>query len=126
MQISRSQLDRLHAIVAADPVREVCGLLLGSDGVVDAIVEAANVAPDPQMMFEIDPRVLIAARKAERAGGARIVGCYHSHPSGMARPSRWDREMSQPNDVWLIFAGADVTAWLRGTDEFQQLGLEVR
>ena len=124
-RISRNLLDRLHAIVAADPAREVCGLLLGRDGVIEAMVEAANVAADPQISFEIDPRAQFGAIKAARAGGPPIIGCYHSHPSGVARPSLRDLEMAQPGELWLIFAGATVAAWRRAATEFQQLSLEV-
>jgi proteasome lid subunit RPN8/RPN11 len=124
-QISRPLLDRLHVIVAADPAREVCGLLLGRDGQVEAIAEAANVAADPRIAFEIEPRVQIDALKAARAGGPAVIGCYHSHPSGLAQPSRRDVDMAQPGDLWLIFAPGQATAWLRGNNEFERLTLDI-
>jgi desampylase len=125
MRISRSLLARLLAIAAADSAREVCGLLLGQAGAIEAYVEATNVAADPQISFEIDPRVQIDAAKAARDGGPQVIGCYHSHPSGVARPSAWDLEMAEPGAVWLIFAGGAVTAWQRGDTQFQELSLEV-
>ncbi|HTI31407.1 MAG TPA: M67 family metallopeptidase [Sphingomonas sp.] len=124
--ISRSLLDRLRAIVAADPRREVCGLLLGHEGEIEAIIEAANVATDPRVSFEIDPRVQIDAVKAARNGGLAIIGSYHSHPNGAARPSQWDLELARSGELWLIFAAGAATAWLRGHNDFQPLTLDIR
>lgn len=125
LRISRSLLERLRAIVAADPMHEVCGLLLGQGSAIEAIVEARNVAADQRTSFEIDPRTQIDAHKAARAGGAPIIGSYHSHPSGLARPSQRDLEMAREAELWLIFGGEDVTAWRRGATEFQRLRLDV-
>lgn len=124
-RISRVLLERLQAIAAADPAREVCGLLLGHDGEIKAIAEAANVAADPYLSFEIDPRVLIDATKAARHGGPAVIGSYHSHPRGVARPSRWDVEMSHPGELWLIFTANEATAWLRGHNDFHRVNLQL-
>lgn len=126
VKISRSLLGRLRVIAARDPTHEMCGLLLGRDDAVDAIVEARNVAANPRMSFEIDARVQIGAMKAARMGGPAVIGCYHSHPSGAAMPSQRDLDMAEVGAVWLIFAGNDVTAWQRGAADFQQLALDVR
>jgi proteasome lid subunit RPN8/RPN11 len=126
LQISRALLDRIRAIAAADPAREVCGLLLGQSAEVTDIVEAPNVAPDPSRHFEIDPAVQIAAMKSARAGGRRVLGCYHSHPTGRAKPSLTDLTLAEPGTMWLILAGDDATAWQRDLDRFQQLSLDVR
>jgi proteasome lid subunit RPN8/RPN11 len=111
LRISRSLRDRIVAEAAASR-DEICGLLLGEAGrVVDAL-SCANVHPTPKMMFELDPAVLFAALRHARAGGPRIIGHYHSHPSGDARPSATDAASAPPDDAyWLIVAGADVTSW---------------
>lgn len=94
---------------------EACGLLFGSDGVERASVEA-NVADDPTRRFEIDPAALIAALKAERTGGDRVIGYWHSHPSGDATPSATDAAMAAADGkIWVIVAGAALTAWRTGT-----------
>ena len=87
---------------------EICGLLLGrSDRVTDA-PPCRNVAADPIRSFEIDPAQLIAALRAERGGGARVIGCYHSHPRGSADPSPRDAEAAAPNGwLWLIIGLAE-------------------
>jgi len=90
-------------------------LLFGIDGVERASVEA-NIADDPARRFEIDPAALIAALRAERGGGERVIGYWHSHPSGDATPSATDAAMAAADGkVWVVVAGEAVTAWRAGT-----------
>jgi len=43
-------------------------------------------------------------REAERAG-ERLVGCFHSHPAGRDRPSRFDRHSGAATaGLWLIYS----------------------
>ena len=101
--ISRALLDRILAHAAAEPRREVCGLLLGSGARILDARETANVAADPASRFEIDPQALIAARRAGRVGGHQVVGHYHSHPQGSVSPSPCDAEMADERGLfWLI------------------------
>ena len=110
--LSRSLLDRIAALAAADPAREICGLLLGSGGKVEAILPAANVAADPARHFEVDPTVLIAAHRAGRACGPAVVGHFHSHPSGSAIPSADDAAAAAADGaLWLIIGGGEARLW---------------
>jgi len=71
-----------------------------------------NVTEDPERRFEIDPAALFAALRAERAGGPKIVGYWHSHPSGDATPSATDAAMAAADGrLWLIVAGEAATLW---------------
>ena len=54
----------------------------------------ANVATDPTRHFEVDPAALVAAHKGARSGGAQVIGYFHSHPNGLARPSATDAATS--------------------------------
>lgn len=102
---------QLLAAAAADPEREMCGLLTGVDRI-DAIVPTANVAADPKRKFEIDPVALFAAIRADRAGGAKLLGYYHSHPHGTPTPSAHDHaQATDDGRIWLIIGQARVTAW---------------
>ncbi len=97
---------------AAATCEEICGLLLGCEGRVERLVACRNVAADPAVRFEIDPAALIAAHRSARHGGPAVIGHYHSHPSGIARPSPRDAADAVPDgSIWLIVAGAEVTAW---------------
>jgi desampylase len=121
IRIARDLIDRLVAEAAARPDEEVCGLLFGSEDRIDAAVATVNVASDPTRWFEIDPAALIAAHKAERNGGPRLLGCYHSHPSGDARPSVRDRIAAEPGRLWLIIGDERAELWLARRDGFDPL-----
>ena len=111
-RISRSDHDAILAESAAQPAREVCGLLFGAHDAIVAVRACANVAEDPARRFEIDPAALFAALRAERAGGPVLVGHYHSHPSGETTPSATDAAMALPDGrIWLIAGQGVLTAW---------------
>lgn len=115
----------LEEAARAHPL-ECCGLLLGSGGRVDRVQPCANVHADPARHFEIDPAALIAAHKAQRAGGPQIVGYYHSHPTGIAAPSATDQaEASGDGRVWAIVAGGTVGWWRDEPGGFTALGLRL-
>ena len=114
--ISRSLLGRIMALAQADPY-EICGLLLGEEGVIRDIRPAANIAADPARHFELDPAVLIAAHRGARKGGPAILGHYHSHPSGRAEPSAADAAGAAPDgSLWLILGGGAARLWSAGPD----------
>jgi proteasome lid subunit RPN8/RPN11 len=112
--ISRSLLEQIMALAAASR-DEICGLLLGRDDAIEAILPTANVALDPARHFELDPAALIAAYRAARKGGPAVIGHYHSHPSGVAAPSEIDRACAAPDgSLWLIIGGREATLWRAG------------
>ncbi|MET0361196.1 MAG: M67 family metallopeptidase [Sphingobium sp.] len=117
IRISSPVFARIVALAAKSPAEEICGLLLANDGSpwdrIDSILPAANVAPDPARFFEIDPQTLIRAHRAQRSGGPRIIGSYHSHPGGNPSPSAQDaRQAASDGALWLIVAGPPWTATL--------------
>jgi len=88
---------------------EACGLLLGRrDGDAVLITEAVaseNIADEPAHRFEIDPGLRLRLQKAARQDGGDVVGHYHSHPNGAARPSDTDRAgIFEVDLIWLIAA----------------------
>jgi proteasome lid subunit RPN8/RPN11 len=96
--------------------RECCGLIEGvRDGDVfraTMLHPAHNIVTDPDR-FEIDPRDHLAASKAARANGRALIGCYHSHPGGAARPSPRDLAgAGEENFLWLIAAGEKLEAFV--------------
>lgn len=122
LEISSVAMRAILAHAAADPAHEACGLLFGSPDRIEAAEPAANVAPDPARRFEIDPAALFRAIRAERAGGPKLLGYYHSHPNGSAEPSATDRAMASGDDrIWLIVGGGSVTAWRASPDGLMQI-----
>ncbi|HLL79503.1 MAG TPA: Mov34/MPN/PAD-1 family protein [Ktedonobacteraceae bacterium] len=92
---------------------EACGILIGTiDSAGSWLIETAiplrNIHDSPTY-FEFAPEDLLAV---ELANPGKIVGAYHSHPSGYARPSQTDRQnMQRVNEsqripwAWLIICG---------------------
>lgn len=112
LEISREVLAGIRAASAAAYPEEACGLLFGTDGLINDWQEARNVAEHREDMFEIDPAALFAALRAERAGGPTLLGYWHSHPSGSVEPSWRDIDHADADEkVWVIVADDDVAAW---------------
>ena len=110
--ISRTVKRQILAHCAESSEIEACGLLFGDETRILRAVPAQNVAGNPAESFEIDPVALFAAIRAERDGGDRLVGHYHSHPTGSAEASA--RDAAQALDVgrlWLIVGGQEMRLW---------------
>ncbi|TGX44559.1 M67 family peptidase [Sphingomonas naasensis] len=115
IRVSRSVLIGIRRISADRAPHEACGLLFGGADAVTAMQAVENVAEAPERRFEIDPAALFAALRAERAGGPKIAGYWHSHPSGEATPSATDAAMAAPDGkLWLIIGEREVRLWRAG------------
>ena len=125
--ISSTLLARLLTDAKNSPEAEVCGLLFGSEARIEAAEACANVAAEPARAFEIDPAALFAAHRRMRGGGARVIGHYHSHPSGEAVPSARDAAQAMGDGaLWLILTAREARLWR--TDRagaFEAVELEV-
>jgi len=126
VEIARDILEGLLDAAGAARDREICGLLFGSADSIARAEPADNVAANPADTFEIDPRSLFAALRAERAGGDKVIGHYHSHPNGSAEPSPRDLAAAEPGKLWLILGGGAVRAWTMENGRFRELQLVVR
>lgn len=120
------------AFVEAEPLHEVCGLLLGAENAIRDIRPAINVADRPDIRFEIDPAVLLQTHRETRQGGWPIVGHYHSHPYGKDVPSIADAaEAGVDGLLWMIVADGRVSVWrteaggLHGRFHSEQLVVDV-
>lgn len=122
----RAHAERVHP-------HECCGLI---EGVVDEsgwhvhrVHESRNAAIEPERHFLIDPLVQLRVMRELRGTGRDIIGCYHSHPSGVASPSEADRREAVDDDfVWLIVSnGGDIRAHVFAIDapDFQEVEIAV-
>jgi desampylase len=91
------ELVRLAEIAAPE---EACGLVVLLDGHIH-LQPITNVASDPHRRFDMDELEL-------RIAFARydVLGTYHSHPTGPARPSTTDMHYADPFlRHWLVVEG---------------------
>lgn len=123
-------LDILAEAQARFP-EECCGLLIGTARAgkahVSRVVPAANVAAGPERTrrFEIDPVVLFTVQRALRDGVLHrpreiLLGYFHSHPAGAARPSAHDLAGAHEQGLVTLIAApprktgpVPLHAWLR-------------
>ncbi len=112
VRISSEVLAAIRVHAAAEPGLEVCGLLFGAEDRIDGVMAAPNVAEDPARRFEIEAATLLAAIRSERAGGAKLMGYYHSHPSGDAQASPRDQAQAPADGrIWLILGQGEFRAF---------------
>ena len=110
--ISSEVLTQLIAAADASPDAEICGLLFGATGSIEAAEACANVAANPARAFEIDPKALFAAHRRGRGGAMAVIGHYHSHPSGLPVPSPRDAAQALGDGaIWVILGGGLARAW---------------
>lgn len=101
---------------------ECCGLLLGrGDGtrlLVDEALPSDNLAVNPATEFEIDVALRLRVQRQIRGQGRRVLGLYHTHPSGSTAASTSDhaRAKDEPGLIWLIAAQGALQAYIAGTD----------
>lgn len=102
-----------------DSPAECCGVLGGAyepEGTsrVHSQYPADNVAETPRMRYEIDPEQQLAIFDRLEARGEEIVGFYHSHPRGPARPSDTDAALATwPDRSYVIVSlePAELGSW---------------
>jgi len=97
-----------HQVITAYPA-EACGLFSGAvcdgDFLVTDAWPAPNLLADMAGRFELDPRHRLKVEKICRQSALKVIGHWHSHPSGKAEPSAIDANHAyEPDLVWLILA----------------------
>jgi len=104
-QAAAGILDALRVARTSEP----CGYLLGrrvgdSAWRIEEAVAGTNVHPSPLSGFRLDASEQLAARRAARADGRRVVGIWHGHLLGPPTPGRADEVGLQASglDVMLI------------------------
>ena len=89
-----------HAHEAAP--NECCGLLAGTDVLIDEAVRIRNVEEGPTR-YRIDPEGHFALIKRLRGTRRSVIGAYHSHPRSGASPSPSDiAEALYPDFLYVI------------------------
>jgi len=127
LEVSSTVISQILAEAARAHPDECCGILLGTAGRIEGILPAANVHPTPRTHFDIDPRALIEAQRADREGERQVLGYYHSHPTGEPAPSATDRAMAARDGmIWAIVAAGRVAFWRSGAGAFEPLPYEAR
>lgn len=116
LSLTQKQINQITAHAREAAPHECCGLIGGaSDGVVQSIHRARNIAADPFVAYEAAPEDLFNAQRAMRDRGEQLLAIYHSHPrSSDPQPSATDVRLAYyPAAVYLIVGSANEEPCLR-------------
>lgn len=126
IDVTREVIDALWRAAREARPNEACGLLLGNGERITTFSETANVHSTPATHFEIDPQALIDAHRAAREGGPELLGYFHSHPSGAARPSKTDAAMASGDGrMWAIAGEGELAFWRDDSEGFAALSYTI-
>ena len=82
---------------------ESCGLISASGGSPAHYYAVKNIAVDPSVHFEMEPKQQIAAMKHMREHGEDLFAIVHSHPESPPVPSAADmQEAGYPQAYYII------------------------
>jgi proteasome lid subunit RPN8/RPN11 len=95
IEIPRHLLDGIARRAREGAPREVCGWLAGANGRVLEVYPVPNAAERPEAEFVMQPEAQLAAMRAGKERGLRLLGTYHSHPRTPAEPSARDRRLAR-------------------------------
>lgn len=77
----------------------------------ERVLRGRNRAVDRTHRFELHPGDYLLAVALGRETGLTILGFYHSHPAGEARPSALDRHAAWDLHVTLLIAPERSGTW---------------
>lgn len=119
--------DRIRERAHEGRPEEICGVLggeydpgPGGRSHVHSQYPTTNVADSPHTRYRIDPEEQLAVFERLEDRGEDIVGFYHSHPRGPARPSETDAARATwPDRSYLIVSldPLEVGSWRWRADD---------
>ena len=84
---------------------EACGLIAGEISGKDKLVKKAYLltnAARSERSFSLEPKEQFAAARDMRSRGLFLLGCWHSHPSAPAYPSKEDKRLAYDKNISYI------------------------
>lgn len=109
----------LRGLINSQPHIEICGLVGGvwqpypHCAIAHSVTPIRNCNPQPTVRYTLDPTEQIAAMLAFEKKGWEVVAVYHSHPTGLARPSPTDLAEWTLSDALMLIGvpRGDLAAW---------------
>lgn len=83
---------------------EACGFLIGTNGNAKIVLEskiAKNMSTEPNR-YTINPLEYYTVEQSLEGSSSTILGFYHSHPNGSAKPSSIDRKQAWEGYSYVI------------------------
>ena len=109
LRLEKRYTDEMISHALADNPNECCGILAGAGGQVTRLYRGLNVAKNPVMRYDLDPRDLLRIYRDIETNGWDVFGIYHSHTHTQAYPSATDVELAfWPDSIYFIVSLQDV------------------
>ena len=115
MKLSACVPERIAKLSDTTSDVEICGLLLADWD--SLLVDDFVCSPGPlySHRFELSPEWILSESLQQRSQGRRVVGYFHSHPTGQGvEPSIHDRAGHPPRSYVLIVSGDRWKAYRTG------------
>ena len=113
LKMQSAHLQTMQHHVAEQAPLEACGLLVGKQDSVEAVLKVRNAAQSP-VRFRMDPQEQYNALMWIEANELDLVGIYHSHPSGPETASATDIAEAAYEAVHIIWSRTGQTWNARG------------
>lgn len=105
IRIEKKAWDAMVSHAEATFPKECCGVMVGSDGLVEEAVPLPNTYTGPQEdFFVMDPKDLHRVDREAREKGLDVLGVFHSHPNCDAYFSKRDLEHSCPWFSYVVLS----------------------
>jgi len=105
IRINKPAWETMVSHVESTFPKEGCGLMIGSEGLVQEAVPLPNSYSGPQEdFFVIDPKDLQRVDHESRDRGLDVLGVFHSHPDCDAYFSKRDLEHSCPWFSYVVLS----------------------
>ena len=108
IRLKKADYDAILSHARANLPNEACGLIAGTAGGENRIIEKVYLLTNPDASpehFSVSPKEQLEAIKDMRALGISALGNFHSHPATPARPSGEDIRLAyDPKATYLILS----------------------
>jgi len=102
--ISRAHWEQMEGDVRARLPEEACGLIIGESNRSRFIIPITNIFHSSSR-FRMEPKEQLDAFLLAEDHGMEILAVYHSHPTGMTKPSAADfMELTFPGIIYVIWS----------------------
>ena len=101
LRITNALYDEVIAHCRSKYPKEACGILAGTDGVVEQVYPMTNVEDSP-IGYSMDPKEQLFVEKQMRNRGQQMVGIFHSHTASGAYPSSVDVSLAISPDIAYV------------------------
>jgi proteasome lid subunit RPN8/RPN11 len=103
--IESKLLNQLVKHAKKETSREVCGILVGKNSIVEQVYQMQNISDSPQTCYFMKPEEQLKVFKELRKLNLEMLAIYHSHIDSPAYPSAKDMELAfYPEVVHIIIS----------------------